>query len=218
MTRQIQYDSMTKPTKAELGKLTVQQRQFVDALLATKDFNVTEAARSAGYAYPSQAGHSLLKKEPIQKAVGWALKERSQRLEWEADDVLETLRTVVSMDVTQLYDMEGNITMKAVKDLPEHLRRCISKVKSTRKYYTNEMGEKEYYNDLEVEFMSKDQALQLALKHFGLLNDELNIQLVDDKLKRQVVIDILGQLAQNKNVIDSTAVDRLALESPDVSK
>ena len=192
--------------------LTAQQQVFVKALLASDNFSPTEAAREAGYKYPSQGGAALMKHEVIRAAIGKELRERKERLQWASDEVLEKLRSVVELDITDLYDNDGNLSMEEIKKLPPHLRQCITEIRTVRKFFTNEEGEREYYNQLEVKWMSKDQALHLALKHFGLLNDDLHVHVLDDQIKQRVIVELLGQIGGRGNVIDATAIERKAIE------
>lgn len=197
--------------------LTAQQQLFVKHLVASKDFSPTKAAQEAGYKYPSQMGRSLLQQDTIRVAVGKALHDRIERLEWQGDDVLQTLRTVIDFDVTEFYDQAGNLSMESIKSQPPHVRKCITKITSKRKSFVNELGEKEYYNQIEVELMDKNQALHLALKHFGLLNDDLRTQVMDDETKRRLIIELMGQIAQSTresggHIVDGTLIAKKASE------
>jgi phage terminase small subunit len=199
-------------TDKSIGALTAQQQIFVKALLASDNFSPTEAAKQAGYKYPSQSGAQLMGHDVIRAAIGKELRLRKERLQWKSDEVLESLRNVVQLDITELYDNDGNLSMEEIKKLPPHLRQCVTEVRAVRKFYTNEEGEREYYNQLEVKWMSKDQALHLALKHFGLLNDDLHVHVLDDQVKQRVIVELLGQIGGRGNVIDATAIERKAIE------
>jgi len=205
-------------SKLAIQGLTAQQQVFIKSLLASKNFSPSEAAKEAGYKYPAQAGNSLMKNEVIRAAIGKELRLRKERLEWESDNVLSTLRSVIELDITELYDMDGNLSMESIKALPKHLRCCIDEIRTSRKFFTNEEGEREYYNQLEVKWMSKDQALHLALKHFGLLNDDLQVHVMDDKIKQKVIVELLGQVSEADNVIDTYAIEREAAKLPDVTR
>lgn len=204
-------------SQSKISSLTAQQQVFIKSLLASKNFSPSDAAKEAGYKYPAQSGNSLMKNEVIRAAIGKELRLRKERLEWESDQVLSTLRNVIELDITELYDNEGNISMEAIKAMPKHLRVCIDEIRTTRKFYTNEEGEREYYNQLEVKWMSKDQALHLALKHFGLLSEDLQVHVVDDKVKQRVIVELLGQVSEADNVIDAVAIDKAVANLPDVT-
>lgn len=191
--------------------MTNQQQMFVRILLADPAFNLTKAAREAGYSAPRQMGQKLLKIDAVRHYLGNEIRKRGERLEFTADEVLQKLRTIINLDLTDLYDDDGYTDMKRVKELPDYLRSCISKVRTVRSYLVDpDTGEKEYFNKVELEWMSKDHALNLAMKHFGLLEPDLKITIVSDELKAKVIVDLLGHVGGQSNVIDAQAVARLA--------
>lgn len=205
-------DRMRGATDKAISNLTAQQQIFIKALLASNRFSPKEAATEAGYSKPELAGYKLLHHPVVRAAIGKELRLRKERLEWQSDDVLEFLRTVVELDITEIYDNLGNVSMEKLKSLSPMARRCVTEIRTRRKFYTNEDGEREYYNQVEVKWMSKDQALQLALKHFGLLNDDLHVHVMDDKIKQRIIVELLGQVAGKGNVIDADAISSAALE------
>jgi len=196
-------------------KLNVQQQLFVDNLLADKTFDLTKAARAAGYKSPSVAGCRLIKQKIIAAAVGREVTLRSERLRFTADDVLNQLRTVLEADLTQLYNDEGECSMADIKALSPVLRQCISKIRTFKKFTIDDDGNKEYYNVYELEWMSKDQALQLAMRHFGMLQPEVNVTVVNADVKARIIVEMLQYTsADNKlSIVDGTVIDRMANEA-----
>lgn len=195
------------------SKLSAQQRMFVEELLADPGFNITAAARKAGYKHAPQSANRLIKNKVISRVIGKKLKERSDRLEFTADQVLDRLRVLLEVDLTHIYDDRGYTTMAKVKALPDVVRQCITKVTTERvKVDVDEDGLPVYENKVHVEWMSKDAALQLAMKHFGLLSDNLNISLSTERAKEEALIDLLDQVNRADNIIDSTAIEKLVEE------
>lgn len=218
MTSTLIKERKNGASQHSIQKLTAQQQIFVKALLASKDFSLSDAAREAGYKYPGQSGRQLIRQAVIQATIGKELRLRKERLQWEADAVLEQLRTVIEMDITELYDNGGNIDMKKVKALPEHERRCIVGINTKRKSMTNEFGEREYYNEIELKWMDKNHALHLALKHFGLLNDDLHVQVMDEAMKRQLIVELMGQIAKKEHIVDAESIRTIAQEGQAVQQ
>ena len=196
----------------QLGKLTNQQRLFVQELLAEPTFNLTEAARAAGYSNPSCAGNRLLKNRIIAAAVGKAIRERRERCEWSADQILNKLRAILEVDLTDVIDDQGFATLENVKELPPIIRKCITKIKTHRECVTNENGEVEWITTVELDWTSKDRALELAMRHFGLMEPGLQVHVVPDKVKAQVLVDLLGKIETEGNIVDAEAVSRLAMQ------
>jgi hypothetical protein len=196
----------------QYDKLTVQQKSFVKFLLADPAFDLTEAARLSGYHSPTAAGKRLIKNPVIAALTGNEIRKRNERLELSADSVLMRLRTLLEADVTELLDEDGKCSMERIKALPAVIRQCITKIKCCKKYITDDEGNRSYYDDLEIEWMSKDQALQLAMRHFGLLTPEINVTLVSDDVKRLVISELLHRISdsQKVSVVDGEVIERLA--------
>lgn len=204
----------SKKGSRQVEKLTQQQQSFIKYLLADPKFDLTKAAKQSGYKTPSTAGNRLIKMKIIAAAVGNEIRLRSERLQWSADDVLMRLRVLLDVDLTELYDEEGCCNMASIKALPDVVRKCITKIKSFKKFTINDEGNKEYYDVYEVEWMSKDQALQLAMRHFGLLQPEVNVMVLGDEMKARVLVELLSQTnkADKISVVDGTVIDRLVHE------
>lgn len=199
----------------QYDKLTEQQKSFVKFLLADPAFDLTEAARLSGYQSPGAAGKRLVKNRIIAAMVGNEIRKRNERLELTADNVLKRLQALLDADLTELYDESGLCSMAKIKALPTVIRQCITKIKSTKRCTVDDDGNKEYYDVYDIELMSKDQALQLAMRHFGMLTPEINVTLVSDEVKRQVIVELLQQTSfiGRPSVIDGKVIDQLALDA-----
>ena len=150
---------------ADLTKLTVSERTFVAELLANNLFDPTRAARKAGYKAPSQAANKLMKRRRIKAALGKALKQRMDRCELTADRVLKEVEYCALRDPIALCDENGLIVIDDLRRIPEQIRRCIDGIKC--KQYTDENGG--VTQTIELKLVSKAVALELAMKHFGML-------------------------------------------------
>lgn len=202
--------------KGGKDQLNVQQRSFVNNLLALENFNPTQAARQAGYSQPVQAQAKLLKQPIIQNAVGKAVRERRERLQLVADDVLKHLVTALFLDPLDIWTSEnGLLTLKDFEDIPENVRRCITKTKVRTKTTTQEDGSVDTEQYIEVEFMSKDAALPLAMKHLGIAGDDKHKhQFGFDPQTEGLIAHLLAQVDNNANVVDGTVIERKAIEGP----
>jgi len=190
---------------ADITKLTPMERMFIEELLADEQFNLTAAARKAGYKQPSTMANRLISRPAIRKILGKALQERITRCRLTADEVLEHLRNALFLDPLDLFERteEGGYVVRSLEDVPLKVRRCITKLKQRTRY----VGESvETY--LEVELMSKDAALVNAMKHLMLVNPDPAAMNVN------VGVDLRGLLEQveqdRKNVIDGNVIKRMA--------
>lgn len=103
--------------------LTGRQRLFVDSYLI--DLNATKAAIKAGYA-PNNArkyAHQLMQMPHIEKAIADAFAARSERVQIDADWVLQRLSQEADADLADILDDKGAI--KPVKDWPKVWRKGL---------------------------------------------------------------------------------------------
>ena len=84
----------------------------------------------------------------------------------EKEAVKHELATIAASDITEVmsWDEQGRVTLKDAKDVPQHTRKAIKKVKVT----PTRMG-----NAIEVEMHDKVSALRMLAKHHGLLEPGL---------------------------------------------
>lgn len=190
--------------------LTPNQRLFVESLLADEKFNATRAAKAAGYKNPSHAVTQLLSKPAIAAIIGKAIYKRSEKLGLKAEDVLEHLANVLYLDPIELFEQgdDGSFRVKTLDEIPAHIRRCITKLKC--KVRTTDIGSESY---IEIELMSKDQALPLVMKHLGIISPEGNA--VNVNVGQDIVAALLRQVEQDRRVIDTQFVEaKLGLPAP----
>jgi len=111
-----------------MANLTPKQQRFVEEYLI--DLNATQAAIRSGYSEKTarQIGEQNLSKLDIQKAIQDALKERSERVQIDADYVLKRLVEIDQMDVLDI--MDENLNMKPLKEWPKIWRQYINNVES----------------------------------------------------------------------------------------
>ena len=160
-------------------KLSNQQRAFVAELLATDQFCATEAARRAGYKHPAQASQKLLKKKHIKAALGKAQREREERCELKADDVLNLLRDALFFNPLHYFEptSDGKWLIQDLKTLPEGVGRLIDSIEVK---VLERDGETHSY--FKVSLISKATALSLAMKHVSVQTHEVKHSIDWDSL------------------------------------
>lgn len=111
-----------------MANLTPKQQRFVEEYLI--DLNATQAAIRAGYSEKTanEIGAENLAKPSIAKAIQDALKERSERVQIDADYVLKRLVEIDQMDVADIIDNDGNV--KPLRDWPKIWRQYISNIET----------------------------------------------------------------------------------------
>jgi len=134
----------------------------------------------------------------VQKYLGYVLEQRRQRRELEANEVLDHLRNALFLDPLDLFDQDGGVCrMKELSEVPEHVRRCITKLKVKQRELANGTE-----TTLELELMSKDAAMTNALKHLGLIRPDgtaVNINVRGEPSNA----DLLEEAEYERKVIDA---------------
>ena len=127
------------------------------------------------------------------------MKQRLERGQLSQDDVLAHLKEILFLDPIHLFESNGSgeLRIRPLKDIPIAIRRCISKIKTKTTYNTKT---EEKYVETEIELMSKDNALNLAMKHLGLIlaDPKINVGVVSEDF----LADLLLRVEQAENVID----------------
>ena len=158
--------------------MTDKQKRFCEEYLV--DLNATQAAIRAGYS-PRSAGDVAcknLKKTDIRARIDRMLADQSVRTGVTADRVIRELAKVAFMKGTDVIDTEtGDVRDGATDDD----RACIAAVKVKR---VN--GADFDSTEREIRLCDKVKALELLGKHFGIFEDNINVdvngavKIVDD--------------------------------------
>lgn len=198
---------LVQPTKlgANLSRLNPQQQLFVEHLLSDPGFNLTEAARKAGYKTPAQQANKLLHNDAVQHAVGKALRLRLEKAGLDKEEVLLHLAMVLRLDPLDLFEQDstGALMVKDLRNVPIEIRRCITKLRSKTRFDANGNPE----TVVEVELMSKDAALQLAMKHFGLSDERHRLEVGLDQSTSNLIAELLSRAEEaNTVIIDAKAL------------
>lgn len=186
---------------ANPNRLTPNQRLFVEYLLADPMFNPTRAARAAGYKSPQGMANKLMKQKAVRAMIGKALQQRIDEVKLEAKDVLEHLATALFLDPAELFaeNWDGDVVLKELDQIPVRIRRCITKLKV--KARTDKKGNTTVETDIEL--MSKDSALQLAMKHLGISG----VADVSVNVGGDILLALLKQAEQERSVIDTRFIE-----------
>lgn len=197
-----------------------QQQMFVKHLTASRNLNVTEAARNAGYKNPAKSAMDLLKNPIVSAAIDKAFGERLKRIDFTADIVIQQLAAALTLDPLELFEpgINGRYRLKSIENIDEPVRRCMT-IKKVKETY-NEEGEVEncYF---EFEFMSKDAALALAMKHFGIagINEKSGDQPSEALETMRLLSTLLSKVEErsHSNVIDAAFIESKVIDKKEQS-
>ena len=161
-----------KKARVDFLKLTDQEEVFVGEMINSRTYDPKEAAMKAGYANPKTAGNKLLKSERVVRALISARNKRNEEMDFTANDLLKELGYVALRDPIDLCDVEGNIIVSNLSQIPKRMRACIDGIKCTQR--TNPVTG-EITQQMELKLAPKMQAIELAMKHFGLLEQKTEV-------------------------------------------
>jgi len=157
-------------------RLTDKQRLFIAEYLI--DFKGGRAAKAAGYKGRVDVTAAKLLKHPlVSKIIGKAQRQALQALGLRRETILRELVYCALRDPIDLCDKNGRLVIDNLGNLPEQIRRCIDSVKCKQFVVDGEMVQ-----EIELRLTPKLAALELAMKHLGLLapqQHEVTVGVVD---------------------------------------
>ncbi len=159
------------------GKLTPKQERFVQEYLI--DLNATQAAIRAGYSAhtANEQGARLLTNVSVRSAVEEAKKSRAERTEITQDRVLQELARIAFFDLRRLYREDGSL--KAPHELDDDAAAVLAGIDVVESGSDDEAadGGRRHLPEFtkKVKVWDKKGALELAMRHLGMLNDKLKV-------------------------------------------
>ena len=178
---------MSKPA------LNAKQEAFVNEYLI--DLNATQAAIRAGYS-PKTAGSQafdLLKKPEIQVLIAARQHERQKRTEITQDRVLQELYRLAFVDVRKFFNADGS--PKKIHELDDDAAAALNG------FEVNDImaGDVHIGETKKFKLVEKKGAIELLMRHMGMLNDKLKLQGDADaplEVKTKVVMVPAKQVAE----------------------
>lgn len=160
---------LNKGRKQDPDKLTVKEQRFVEEYLVDANMNATTAAVRAGYSERSahSAGHRLLNKPRVALAIAQAMKERSERVQVNADYVLKRLIAIDQMDIKDILNEDQSI--KNVSDWPPVWRQYVTGI-DLAEMFEGQGSERELVGILKkMKWPDKVRNLELLGKHIKVM-------------------------------------------------
>lgn len=200
--------------RVRMSRLDVRQQKFVAELLADEHFNISRAAKAAGYK-SQKAASNLLNNPLVARAVGNALQDRLDRLKITADEVMEQLTNILRLDPLDVFQYEnGMITVRDLNEVPKHLRICIKRIEpKNRTTYDRDGNVLSEESIVKIEFMDKDAALALCMKHFGLITEGKVPVNVAAAGAENLLENLLKDVESRSNIIDAKVIENRVQET-----
>ncbi|MBA3755319.1 MAG: terminase small subunit [Nitrosomonas sp.] len=152
------------------SKLNYQQTLFCHEYII--DLNATKAAERAGYsAHTAQEqGSRLLSIVMVKDKVQELMDRRTNRLDITADLVLDEIRKLATVDLSQAYDRAGRLLHPT--EMPEEVRKAIAGIEVMEEYEGKGQERTAIGQTKKVKFYDKAKALELLGKHLVLFSEK----------------------------------------------
>lgn len=192
------------------ARMTPKQLLFVAAFMANNEMNAAQAAKAAG-CKGVNAGQQMLSNPLVQAEIGKRLREIIDGKKLEREAVLAQLKTALFLDFRDVFNDDW--TLKPPAEIPASVRQCVTEV-VVETTYDEETGKP--VSRTKLKFMSKDSALEKAMKHLALivadpkLGDQYNTQInLGGYTPDNFLATVLREMEEVRagNVIDSRTIE-----------
>lgn len=153
--------------------LKPRERHFILEYLI--DLHPGHAAERAGYSPggASEAGKRMLADPRIASVIEARIREREAKLEITQDMVLRELATIAFHDPQAMFDEDG--APIPLHKMPEAVRRAIAGLERVEIFTGRGEDRKAVGHVAKIKISSKLEALQLLMRHLGMLNDKVAV-------------------------------------------
>jgi phage terminase small subunit len=178
--------------------MSPKQQKFITEYVV--DLNATQAAIRAGYAKRSanREGTRLLSNAVIAREIAARKQAQLDAAELSAARVLEELRRVAFADIRQFFNARGDL--KPISQLSPAERASIATIEVVMKNAT--AGDGKIDRVLKIKLWDKVRALEMAMKHFALLVEKLDVTIHDEELNSRIA-------AGRQRALERDAVSRV---------
>jgi len=167
---------MSKNTERNHQKkpLNARRQAFVNQYVI--DLNATQAAIRAGYskARAEQTGHDLLREPGVAEAIAEAQRERNSRVQLTQDRVLQEVMRLAFLDIRKALNPDGSL--KAITELDDDTAAAISGLDLLEEFAGHGEDRMQIGWTKKLKLADKKGALELLMRHMGMLNDKLKLQ------------------------------------------
>jgi phage terminase small subunit len=164
--------------------LSDKQRLLADAYLAN-GCNATKAAKEAGYKNPGIMGPRILQKPAVKKYLQAQGNKLITEKELRAEDIIRQLTRILTFNVMKAFKSGGGggfmeVTEEQYDIIAEAIGDCVTEVKTVVKGKEIITKDGDLIQEKETKFllklMSKERAIEIMAKYFGLLIDKVDTQ------------------------------------------
>lgn len=162
-----------KTTQAKPAPLNPRQLRFIDEYLV--DLNGTHAAIRAGYSRNGADVQAvrLLGDARIAAAIEEGRRKLAERTQISAERVLQEVSRLAFLDIRRAFDEDGNL--KPMAELDDDTAAAIAGLEVFEEYQGRGQDREYLGRTKKIKLSDKKGALELLMRHLGLLNDKLKL-------------------------------------------
>lgn len=162
--------------------ITPKKQRFVDEYLV--DLNATQAAIRAGYSAKTahSQGPRLLDDVGVKELIADAMAKRSESTKITAERVLQELGRVALFDPRRLLNADGS--PKPINELDDDTAAVLAGMDIAEEYEGTGDDRRFIGYTKKVKLADKVGALNLAMRHLGMLTDKLEVKDVTTRADR----------------------------------
>ena len=140
---------------------------FVHEYLADPKMNGKEAAIKAGYEpeFADRRASEILKEPEIAAKIDAFIRERNERLDVRADNVVRELLRIAFMDIGEAFEDDGRL--KPLKDMPKEVRRAIAGIETVELFAGIGEDRKHIGYTRKIKLIDKMRSLEILTKHIN---------------------------------------------------
>lgn len=162
-----------KTTQAKPAPLNPRQLRFIDEYLV--DLNGTHAAIRAGYSRNGADVQAvrLLGDARIAAAIEEGRRKLAERTQISAERVLQEVSRLAFLDIRRAFDADGNL--KPMAELDDDTAAAIAGLEVFEEWQGRGQDREYLGRTKKIKLSDKKGALELLMRHLGLLNDKLKL-------------------------------------------
>lgn len=197
-----------------LEKCPGMMRRFVEEYLIDLDQN--RAARAAGYATrPDVAGSRCMSDVRVKNAIHFGEQIKAEKSMLKSTKVLNELALIVHSDIRDYRVNPKTGRIKLRKGALPSAFKAIQSIKIKTRKFKDRKGQEVVQVEQEIRLWNKNTAIEQAMRHLGLLKNDVNIHdsALEKFLRDRAVILQQQARAQAENAAANRVVGALHTES-----
>ena len=182
----------TRRRGVKASDLTEKQYEFCELYLAN-GMNGTQAAKEVGYSRPTSQAGRLLSKPTIKAYLSKRRSEIIDQIEITREELLSKIKRTLDFNLMK-YARSGNgksicVDEEHYDEVAEMIGDCVTKIKV--KEIEDNVGN--VTRQIEIDLISKERVLELAMKYKGMLTDKVEAKINNEGFSWDELLEEVGE-------------------------